>query len=494
MGFKDVKREVMRNCVAGEEYKNAPLREAYTQLPEWEAQAKRLTLDGIPVPHGRRLNNFLIGSDPEFVFSFNGAPKHAVDLGLKVGIAAGCDQNERLVELRPYPSTSVVAHVAGIMTALRWLFRVYYHTWPTMWRAGAFYGGDGIGGHVHFGRKSSLREDEVRALDALALCLGATHMFPLDEWRTRVLGDQRGQRYGQLSDTRKQKHGYEYRTLPSWLISPSVAFTVLTLSKLALLDPELVIPWYKTATLVQGLEHFIMLAKYYKGRDDDALILFKMLMLERERHTIFGKQYDVDFRPAWGIPIAQLLVTNCTSYILPSTIKPEPGEIAEMFNHLWGGAPLTFAEVPPNFKHTIPDGYRWLPHFVRAARRSGVGDFIHDLVHQGEHPVDLVFDEPGDKILIGPTWHSNWSQEELDRVKQYPWVKLQSEPGRYVAVPKAWRSGEAMAMAKRVLVDSGLLPLWTVEKVAPDSWDVWRTQHRNNVKEKKVVSGKVRQL
>src|SRR5581483_4609146 len=60
------------------------------------------------------------------------------------------------------------------------------------------------------------------------------------EMAERRGGDRLGQHYGMPGDFRLQTHGYEYRTFPSWLDSPALAFISITLAKLCVHCPGLV--------------------------------------------------------------------------------------------------------------------------------------------------------------------------------------------------------------------------------------------------------------
>ena len=200
------KRDVLNALLRGEPIQpTCPSEEAWFK---WATVHEPLLSPSIYATSGRHLNHFCVGSDPEFSFAdLSGERVQAYDLGLRVGLAAGCDQNERLVELRPWPSTSVVEHVAGILTALRWMYRVYgKYVQDCNWRAGAYFAGDGMGGHVHFGRKRPTRAEEIIGLDGLACVFSASGLFPIREWELRVRGDKRGQRYGLPGDTRLQRH------------------------------------------------------------------------------------------------------------------------------------------------------------------------------------------------------------------------------------------------------------------------------------------------
>jgi hypothetical protein len=461
-----------------------PSTERDLRLHKWARTHDPLLSPSVYTTTGRHLNHFCIGSDPEFCFvnPNTGDRYEARQCGLYVGLAAGCDQNERLVELRPWPSVSVVEHVAGILTALRWMYRVYNRTVGVLnWRAGGYYAGDGIGGHVHFGRKRPTRTQEIAALDGLARVFKLAGLFPINEWLARMRGDRLGQRYGVPGDFRIQKHGYEYRSLPSWLQSPTVAFIVLTASKLAVLDPEITNSWndmkvIPEADVPTARNALRGLAKLYKGRDDDARILYHLLTFMGDQ--VFRIEYGRHFAPAWGIPQGAVADDTETTVILPSTIKPVPEEIVEMRDHLLLGSPLTFKQHAATFTTALPRnaGFRWLPREVQVGRLSGYGDLIHNLVAHTKMPLRWEYNNHGEFRVVGPLV-ALWTGNDIDFLKSYyPSVRIQATgegTSTLVMVPKPLCQTPTISGFKAVLLHSGLFPLWTVETVQRNSFEQW---------------------
>lgn len=472
MSCADIKRQVYRNIVCDAALENERLQLLYPQVPRW-VQSFNAPADLTPkLSYGRRLNNFCVGSDPEFAL-LSGTRKMTAhqDAGLFVGLAAGADQNERLAELRPWPSSSVVTHVAGILTALRWMYRTNVPVRSMSWRAGAYYHDDGLGGHVHFGRRQPTRDKEVEALNVLALTFASLGMFPLDEWAQRMHGDRIGQIYGRFGDTRPQLHGYEYRTLPSWLHSPEAAFVVLTASKLTLFDPEIVTQWLPQYQVAQ--RHLLNLARYYMHRDDDAMLMYRILRGQRATRLQFMAE---DFKLRWGFTRAHTQITrDVTQYILPATIQPQADEIEEVFNYLVDGTELGFREVEPNFVFQVPEGYVWLPRLISPGRRAGVGDVIHNLAIYGNSGVPLNFAND-DRLRVGHRWVERWSQAEKQLYEREFGGLIDHDNAEHVSIGQAWRKVPGIRDLRR-FIDSGLLPIWTVENVQPDSYARWKEAH-----------------
>lgn len=425
--------------------------------------------------HGRRLNNFCIGSDPEFVFVAPGSghKTHAAELGLKPGLAAGCDQNQRLAELRGWPTTSAVEHVAGILSALRWMYRVYPAVRPYYWRAGAFYDNDGIGGHVHFGRKRPNRPAEVAGLDGVATSFRSVGIFPNAEWFRRTQGDPHRQIYGRLGDIRPQLHGYEYRTLPSWLCNPTKAFVVLTATKLSVLDPELTAAWLlKTEWTPPDFHRALTyLARYYAGRDDDAWLL-KYLLVRPEMPFAACER---DFKIHWGFPKGDTLgVGRTTTNIIPACIRPDSSEITEISESILQAKPLVFREVAPTFKNTIPEGYFWYPdRGVTGITRGGVGDITGNLVGSVDRMLNLVFGS--DQFRISADIIGSWTLTEYNEFRRlFPECRIYRDRNQWLEIPRYMTEVANISRARKLLLKMGLFPLWTVDSVTELSYTEWK--------------------
>ncbi|MGX1830753.1 putative amidoligase domain-containing protein [Paenibacillus taichungensis] len=174
----------------------------------------------------------ILGMDPEFLLVQMPESKivPASRFLERTGVA-GCDSvtiNGRRIypvaELRPAPSSEPRELLAHLMRAFAAASRsISDHT--LIWQAGGMpQRGLPLGGHVHFSGVT-LNGGLLRALDNyLALPLA-------------VLQDPRGSgrrpRYGALGDFRLKSYGgFEYRTLPSFLVSPLVAKGVVALAGL----------------------------------------------------------------------------------------------------------------------------------------------------------------------------------------------------------------------------------------------------------------------
>lgn len=173
-----------------------------------------------------------LGMDPEFLL-YNRTERKIVPASRfleKTGIA-GCDavrSGDRtlypIAELRPAPGTGPADLLRNLMGAMRYASRHITDT-SLLWLAGGLpLPGLPLGGHLHFSGLP-LTAELLRTLDNY-LALPAALM---EDERAK----DRRPRYGYLGDHRTQGHGgFEYRTLPSFLVSPLLTKGVVALAAL----------------------------------------------------------------------------------------------------------------------------------------------------------------------------------------------------------------------------------------------------------------------
>lgn len=174
----------------------------------------------------------LIGADPEFVMLTDAGSIVPASRYFGPGERTGSDsvvvrgvQRWPLAELRPRPARDPAALAQRIRRLLQ---EASARTAGAglRWHAGAApVKGLPLGGHLHFSGLA-LTAERLRALDN-ALALPLRLLEPDGAGRRRP-------RYGALGDVRTKSHGgFEYRTPPSWLVSPRLALGALSLAKLA---------------------------------------------------------------------------------------------------------------------------------------------------------------------------------------------------------------------------------------------------------------------
>ncbi|MWV42219.1 hypothetical protein GRF59_01120 [Paenibacillus sp. HJL G12] len=175
----------------------------------------------------------LLGMDPEFLIidpvqSGVVPASRFLDREGEVGCDAvhGADGETTypIAELRPRPSSSPRGLLIGLMRTLRMAGEMI--TDPSLlWMAGGMpKAGLPLGGHLHFSG-IELNADLLRALDNYLTLPVSVLEAPSSQ--------SRRPRYGHLGDFRRQPHGgFEYRTLPSFLVSPLLTKGVVYLAYL----------------------------------------------------------------------------------------------------------------------------------------------------------------------------------------------------------------------------------------------------------------------
>ncbi|OKP96477.1 hypothetical protein [Paenibacillus sp. P46E] len=199
----------------------------------------------------------MLGMDPEFLLLRESTGRVVpASRYLPTDGVAGCDAGPPgtrgtfpVAELRPAPRREPRALLAQLMSAARTADRLIADR-SLRWRAGGMpLAGWALGGHLHFSGVT-LCAPLLRALDnylALPLML-------LEDARAAA----RRPRYGGLGDFRLQPHGgFEYRTLPSFLVSPVIA-------KGAVFLAHLIVSRYEDLRL-RPLDRDDLHAAYYSG-------------------------------------------------------------------------------------------------------------------------------------------------------------------------------------------------------------------------------------
>ncbi|NQX48960.1 hypothetical protein HQN87_26920 [Paenibacillus tritici] len=199
----------------------------------------------------------MMGMDPEFLLlrESNGRVVPASRY-LPMDGVAGCDAGPPgthgvfpVAELRPEPRGEPRALLAQLMSAAREADRLITDR-SLRWRAGGMpLRGWALGGHLHFSGVT-LCAPLLRALDNYL----ALPLFLLEDVRAAA----RRPRYGVLGDFRRQPHGgFEYRTLPSFLVSPVIAKGAVSLA-------HLIVSHYEDLPL-RPLDREALHAAFYSG-------------------------------------------------------------------------------------------------------------------------------------------------------------------------------------------------------------------------------------
>ncbi|MDR9854051.1 hypothetical protein RJP21_10615 [Paenibacillus sp. VCA1] len=261
--------------------------------------------------NGRSL---MLGMDPEFLIvdPVNGEIVPASRFLDKEG-EVGCDAVHGeggtaypIAELRPQPSESPRGLLIGLMRTLRMAGEMIGDR-SLHWLAGGMpKSGLPLGGHLHFSG-IVLTAELLRALD---------NYLTLPVSVLEAPGSQlRRPKYGYLGDFRRQPHGgFEYRTLPSFLVSPMLTKGIVYLAYLiAANHGEL-----KRRPLDRDER---LHRAYYAGQRDVVREYLEPLLADLQaledykeaekhvqpllRHIRRGGSWDEsrDIRPLWHIPI-----------------------------------------------------------------------------------------------------------------------------------------------------------------------------------------------
>ena len=422
------------------------------------------------------INRFRIGSDPEFALGEDNQLDilYASQLGLETAAPFGADMQGRLLELRPKPYRSVLRGLASLQTSMQWL-AMHPHVMSRIWNCKASIGAEGIGGHIHFGRKAATRKAEVEALDRLYAALIAAGTFD----HVASLYRYNGTGYGKLGDARIQKYGFEYRSLPCWLCSPFMAMVVLTLAKLAVYEAELFYPEAPKlfaedteAIKVQAvLEQ--MLAKY-ADRDTDAALALAAI---RVRGT-FPTWVSGDFRPAWGIGFPLGKVYSSVSWF-PRTITPTKEKVREIERALLTGHILRPTLPEPNWTPTrMPRGWKSvLPG--SSLRVVELGELLWGLVQprscSSGHTMEFVTANQNGPIGIsGPNpdaLKALWESKTISKTVRASFGKFKRIR---LTFSRTYRTPEYTAMFRKFFL-SGSFPVWEVsEALSPELYKAWQ--------------------
>lgn len=477
--LKQLKGELFREALLKGWYSHSLVPPKWGDLDADRVQGwfKRLLTapEGLPPVGLRLVNHFSLGCDPEFKMFDGAMPVNANGFKLlKAGPAFGADNNGRLVEFRAHPSRTALGVLASLWLAIRWMGVFEPSVLPYTWRSGAYAEGDGLGGHIHFGRKrATLRDRELSALDHLTHLMFSAGIFDREEGRMRYHQSQGGH-YGNTSDYRPQRHGWEYRTLPSWLDGPWLSYFCLTLAKVVVAMAELVPPLAPTdhdITCEQARGRLRLILAYFSPLDDDARLAFAILNRRGFPCHISG----TDLKSNWGIfiggPLGQIREGRAVD-ILPSSIPPTALETSELAQAMFEGRSPDLTPLRPTWEpHVLPKGYVQCIRLANTHVAPGVGEFCMDLCYHKDQKFTFSGLGPGKMRWGFPESHRG--HEVLGRLFQ----KL--DYCRWQEVPSCMGlnfrdcSPEVVAHGKDLILKSQAFPIWRISDVTEHSYEDW---------------------
>ncbi|SFJ50339.1 putative amidoligase domain-containing protein [Thermoflavimicrobium dichotomicum] len=258
------------------------------------------------------IHQIVLGADPEFVVQSNRGKLVIASKYFPKNGRVGCDDiwigqnhaNKPVVEIRPDPTSDPRRLMANIYQNLLYATKKIGHL-PATWLAGSMpYKGFPLGGHIHF----SGIQPNFKLLRALDNYLALPFILAEDP-----AGKKRRPKYGYLGDFRYQEHGgFEYRTLPSWLVSPILTKGAFALAKL--------IGAYYHLLQFDPLSEVKMQRAYYAGDKNELRDWFEILWVDLkrlkdyEKHEVLledfyqyitsGRTWDEtrDIRKVWRLP------------------------------------------------------------------------------------------------------------------------------------------------------------------------------------------------
>jgi len=173
-----------------------------------------------------------LGMDPEFVFvKYNEIV--AASRFLSGHRSFGTDGCSYLAELRPRPNTEPKEVIKSMLRSMRTTLTRKSELMNYEWRAGSYFGGYPLGGHIHIGYEhtdsNDKRDKKIKLTKAFDNLLAPIVLLMEDK---KEAVRRRTSSYGHLNDSRETPWGLEYRVLPSFIASPLITEAVLCMSKM----------------------------------------------------------------------------------------------------------------------------------------------------------------------------------------------------------------------------------------------------------------------
>lgn len=170
-----------------------------------------------------------LGADPEFVFLDSGNHLVSANQYLRFGGKMGTDGCMAIAELRPSPSTEPEEVTKSMFRAMNNRCRRTKELVKYKWRAGSYCAGRALGGHIHIGfDDSSQRAYMTRIVEAFDELISPIVMMLED--KDEAVARRNGS-YGRLSAYETKIYGFEYRTLPSFIVNPAVTTGILAMAR-----------------------------------------------------------------------------------------------------------------------------------------------------------------------------------------------------------------------------------------------------------------------
>lgn len=274
------------------------------------------------------MRKITIGADPEFMIitgDGKALPAREIcddgDNSNHFGRERG--QNGYVFELRPDPSTDVFSVIANIRKILRIHMQQYPYLKKCTFTGGHIvetettgrqtgHGSFAVGGHIHIGIIGDLAYelDNDKFRHFLNKIIFNGFMGVINDKKNHSLRKKIG--YGKAGDFRASgEDSLQYKTPPSWLVSPTLAFMFLTLAKICGLLYINRQSWRVAASIdgmVIGKDKGLVLLKRLSAivkmkqemmQEEDIQECLKIIDNLPQRHK--GLSWQKDFKLSWGL-------------------------------------------------------------------------------------------------------------------------------------------------------------------------------------------------
>lgn len=337
-------------------------------------------------------------------------------------------------EVRTVTSRRVLDLVAAMGRGLQFAMRVNgspHHKY----QSGAMGIEYPLGSRVFFERTiPTQRLREVSALDEVMEL-----MLKADVWSIQQQGMRNQWKrtpLGLPGDWKPSQNGWEYRSFPSFVHSPWEMLLTLTLAKLAVCRPDLVLgPGNCGLRLAPAENRIKFILSYFRGIDDDAELCWEVLKK-------YGLPKKIAMNSAWGL---QNLPSLSTNGVLEDKIRPEASSVETLWHHIMENLPMQVVGEVEKLIIEIPKGWRRDWSFPRAFKREG--EIIIPEVKFGRYPESSIY---------APSW---WLRKQSMKLKG---ITTSSDQERF-GINRAWAKKNPRRLEELFL--DGSIGRWTLAAV-----------------------------
>ena len=430
--FRDIKRRIVEESVRqGRSVATGPI------STEWVKGLERQWRVGYrEIP--RLVNRFTVGARVMVGARREGELRASATVP---GGFARLQPATRSVMITAKGSRRVLEVVGNLAFALQGADALSTHPGNYAWESGGWLKeGFPLSGRVGFARlRTENRLREVAALDEVMELLIAAGVFSQVEQKLRNTWAMAP--VGLPGDWKKQSWGWEYRGFPSFVESPAQAMLVLTLAKLAVVRPDLVLnPGHWEGRPGEAEHRIKMLLAFFRGLDDDAELCWEML----RRHGLPTKPRGMN--TVWGITFLPRVERKGIGVV---AAKATESIRAKVWAALVENTPIPVIGGYESLMVEIPKG--WKPVGM-------VPMVFRGTLHRGEHS-DVVAARLHESEMEAPTW---WVQRQKEKITRLG-VKVKSKPS-YSFVLSSYALKYKLPAFKELLCD-GSIGVWKLEDV-----------------------------